>query len=179
MAETVRAKLEIRIHEQLRGALRVGFHPFAAGEEGCLQRLGAQQIDDASVIAGDGSVGLAKVEGQGDQLFAGRQFDASDRAAQRLRDRRGGGDSLLPQARQIELVSRADRLCFAWRSSQCLRRPAAIEQVRGGNAALPMRPIAGTPAPAPFSGVDPPSSTAHPQQIFLSPVHHLGAPARL
>jgi hypothetical protein len=81
MAQAMAADLEIRIGDQLLGALLVGLHPLAAGEERGLDALRAQQIDDAPVIAGDVAVGLAEIEGKSDQLLVGRQADAPDRAA--------------------------------------------------------------------------------------------------
>ena len=82
------ADLEQLVGHQLLRPLRMRLHLFAAGEEGRLDALRAQEIDDAAVIAGRISVLLAKIEGEGDQLLVGRQLDAADRAAKLGRDRR-------------------------------------------------------------------------------------------
>ena len=108
MAQAMAADLEIRIRHQLLSALLVGLHPLAAGEEGGLDPLRAQQVDDAPVIARDISVGLAKVEGERDQLFAGRKCHASDRAAELRRHGRGGRHWLLAQGGEIEPAMGAD-----------------------------------------------------------------------
>src|SRR5690242_9488609 len=93
MAQSMAADLEIRVGNQLLGALFVGLHPFAAGEERGLHALGAEKVDDPPVIAGDVAVGLAEIEGECD---AGRKLDAPNRAAQFLWHRRGGeSDSCL------------------------------------------------------------------------------------
>ena len=59
MAQAVAADLEVRIGDQLRRAFLMGLHPFAAGEEGGLHPLRAEQIDDAPVIARHVAGGLA------------------------------------------------------------------------------------------------------------------------
>ena len=84
MAQAMVADLEVRIGNQLRGALFMRLHPFAAGEERGLDPLRAEEIDDAPVITRDVAVGLAEIEGEGDELFPGGKFDAPDGAAQRL-----------------------------------------------------------------------------------------------
>src|SRR5262245_26123064 len=63
MAQSMAADLEIGVGNQLLGALFVGLHPFAAGEERGLHALGAEKVDDPPVIAGDVAVGLAEIEG--------------------------------------------------------------------------------------------------------------------
>src|SRR5215468_9314129 len=91
MAQSMTADFEIGVGNQLLGALFVGLHPFAAGEERGLHALGAEKVDDPPVIAGDVAVGLAEIEGERDELLAGRKLDAPNRAAQFLWHRRGGG----------------------------------------------------------------------------------------
>src|SRR5262245_66508063 len=69
MAQSMAADLEIGVGNQLLGALFVGLHPFAAGEERGLHALGAEKVDDPPVIAGDVAVGLAEIEGECDELL--------------------------------------------------------------------------------------------------------------
>ena len=130
MAQTVAADLEIRVGHQLRRPLRMRLHPFAAGEEGRLHAFRAQQIDDAPVIAGNAAVGLAKIEGERDQLHTGGKLDASDRAAHGLGYWRGGRERLLPQCREVELGMIMLWLDLAGGAGKRLRREAAVEQVR-------------------------------------------------
>ena len=124
------ADLEIGVGQQLRHALGMGLHPFAAGEEGRLDVLPAQKIDDAPVITGDAAVGLAKIEGERDQLHSGRKLHASDRATHGLGNRRGGGNRLLPQRREVELDMIMLRLDLAGGAGKRLRGEAAVEQGR-------------------------------------------------
>src|SRR5512144_963115 len=102
MPQAMAADLEQRIGDQLLRALRMRPHPFAAGEEGRLDALRAQEIDDAPVIAGHIAVLLAKVEGERDQLLVGWQLDAADRSAERRRDWRRRGEGHLLERRKIE-----------------------------------------------------------------------------
>ncbi len=90
MLQAVAADLEQGIGDQLRRALGMGLHPLAAGKEGRLHAFGAEQIDDAAVIARDIAALLAEIEGEGDQLLVRRQRDALDQAAKRGLDRGRG-----------------------------------------------------------------------------------------
>jgi hypothetical protein len=88
MLPAVIGDLEQGIGHQLLRPLAVREQPFAAGEEGRLDVIFAQVIDDAALIARDLVAGLAEVEGQRDELLAGRKLHAADDAARHLRDRR-------------------------------------------------------------------------------------------
>ena len=127
MAKPMAADLEIRIGHQLLGALLVGLHPFAAGEERGLDPLRAQKIDDAPVIAGDIAVRLAEIESERDELLAGGKRDPSDRPTELRRHGRGQWQGLLPQGGEVEVMT-ASRQTLAIRAGKSFRRPATIEQ---------------------------------------------------
>ena len=78
MAQSMTADLEVWIGNQLLRALFMSLHPFAAGEKRGLHALGAEKVDDSAVIASDVAVGLAQIEGECDELLAGRKLDAPD-----------------------------------------------------------------------------------------------------
>src|SRR5262249_19334795 len=128
MAQPMTADLEIGIGNQLLGALFVGLHPFAAGEERSLHALGAEKVDDPPVIACDVAVGLAEIEGECDELLAGWKLDTPDRAAQLLWHRCGRGKRLLLERWGVEMEVGPARSHLLPSASQSLRRPALLEQ---------------------------------------------------
>ena len=73
------ADLEQRIRHELACALLVRAQPFAAGEERGLDVLLAQVVDDSAVVTGNLARLLAQVEGERDQLAAGRRVSRGGR----------------------------------------------------------------------------------------------------
>src|SRR5262249_32154618 len=126
MAQSMASDLEFGVGNQLLGSLFVGLHPFATGEERRLHVLGAEKVDDAPVVAGDVAIGLAEIEGECDELLAGRKLDAPDRAAQLLWHRRGGGKRLLLERRDVEMEVGPARSHLLLGASQSLRCPALL-----------------------------------------------------
>ena len=128
MPQSVRADLEERIGDQLRCALRMALHPFAAGKERCLHPLRAQVVDDASVITRHITVLFAEIEGERDQSHAAMQIDAADRAAQLGRNRRRRRDRGLPQRLDIERAAVALVLPLRIRPGKRLLGPALLRR---------------------------------------------------
>src|SRR6187200_38420 len=128
MAQSVAADLEVGVGDELLGAFAVCLHPFAAGEERGLHPLSAKKIDDAAVIARNVAAGLAKIEGQRDELHAGRKLDAPDRATQLLGHGRHWGKWHLLERRKIKMERRPARFQLLVSAGQGLRRPALLEQ---------------------------------------------------
>jgi hypothetical protein len=70
--------LEQRVEAELLSALAVRQHPFSAREEGRLDLVLPQKINDTALIAGDFVGLLAQIERQRDELLARRQFHPAD-----------------------------------------------------------------------------------------------------
>ena len=114
------ADLEQRIGHQLLGALLVRAHPLAAGEEGRLDALAAQRVDDGAVVAGDLARLLAQIERQRYELAPRRQLHAADRTDGIGRRTLGRGDDPTLRRRRIEaaIALAGDSSRRAWRRAR-------------------------------------------------------------
>ena len=69
MSPGVIANLEQRVGNELHRFFRMRKHPFPTGEEGGLNHMVSQVIDEVGVVAGKVSRPFTKIKGQGDNFF--------------------------------------------------------------------------------------------------------------
>ncbi len=81
--------LEKGIPNELGSAFWMGEQPLSASEEGCRNLMLAKEVDDVSLVSGDLEGLLAKVECEGDEFLARRQFNTTKNLASRLEAGRG------------------------------------------------------------------------------------------